>query len=76
MGTRDVSKSQIRAKLREKYDNVHSLRESAVIWPEEDQKQVLALILHSKADYDPGPGFAFLADRDDLLNLARDSAHA
>ena len=72
MGTRDVSKSQIRAKLREKYDRVHSLKESEVIWPEEDQEDVLALILHSKADFDPGPSFAFLADRDDLLNLARE----
>ena len=72
MGTRDVSKSQIRAKLGEKYGSVHSLKESEVIWPEEDQKDVLALILHSKADFDPGPSFAFLADRDDLLNLARE----
>ena len=72
MGTRDVSKSQIRAKLREKYGSVHSLKESEVIWPEEDQKDVLALILHSKADFDPVPSFAFLADRDDLLNLARE----
>ena len=31
MGTRDVSKSQIRAKLREKYGSVHSLKESEVI---------------------------------------------
>ena len=51
MGTRDVPKSQIRAKLREKYDRVHSLKESEVIWPEEDQKHVLALILHSKAEH-------------------------
>ena len=72
MGTRDASKSQIRAKLREKYDSVHSLKESEVIWPEEDQKDVLALILHSKADFDPCPSFAFLADRDDLLELARE----
>ena len=72
MGIRNVSKSQIRAKLREKYGSVHSLKESEVIWPEEDQKDVLALILHSKADFDPGPSFAFLADRDDLLNLARE----
>ena len=68
----DVSKSQIRAKLREKYDRVHSLKEFEVIWPEGDQKDVLALILHSKADFDPGPSFAFLADPDDLLNLAHE----
>ena len=72
MNTRDVSKTQIREKLREKYDSVHSLKESAVIWPEADQKEVLALILHAKADFDPGPSFAFLADRDDLIDLARE----
>ena len=75
MSTHDVSKSQIRAKLREKYGSVHSLKESEVIWPEEDQKDVLALILHAKADFDPGPSFAFLADRNDLLDLARHILH-
>ena len=61
----------IRERLREKYDNVHSLREFEIYGLESGQQDELGLVLFQNSPYSPLGSHAFVTDGRTLLDLAR-----